>query len=103
MHSCRHVADDNWDMTSSSDQLQRFLLLRVNIQKAQSPKDICGYVATAQRNDILLVGKVAMLLLQLPWLYMPANHSLIDAIAAQLLSILSSPSFHKKKEETLQL
>ena len=68
--------------------------------------DICGYVATAQHfisGNILLVGGVAVLLLQLPWLYMPANHSLIDTIAAQLLSILSSPSFHKKKEETLQL
>ena len=43
--------------------------------------DIYGYVATAQRivsGDILLVGRVAMPLLQLRWLYMPANHSLVD-------------------------
>jgi len=54
--------------------------------------DICGYVATAQHfisGNILLVGGVAVLLLQLPWLYILANRSLVDTIAAQLLTAIS--------------
>ena len=54
--------------------------------------DICGYVATAQHfisGNILLVGGVAVLLLQLPWLYILANRSLVDTIPAQLLTAIS--------------
>jgi hypothetical protein len=54
--------------------------------------EICGYVTTAQHfisGNILLVSRVAVLLLQLPWLYILANRSLVDTIAAQLLTTIS--------------